>query len=922
VPARIAASTQEPASLGASRFRTGRSAGGPQACFTRRAALLVPVRDSWGLSVGDGTAVPARVRNRWRRGGGRVPAEGSGAASPSAASGGVPRPGLRCPVSAGSICSASRPQPPRARSDEDHRRARKSPGARGVRAARWITLKCSTGHRHPLLPVWGSPGPAASAAAVAAFPEGDGGSGGDVEGIDPGVHGDLQGQIAAAVPGRTVRLPRCRAAGRALVPGGPHLLHRHRPGRRPARATVNPEPAAPQAGRASRSADPGAPGTQLPMLTRMARRYSGSAHRGLIRTASMPSAAAERNTAPRLVWSTISSSTATRRAPARTSPRVAGRGGSSPPGHAVQVEPGDLLQHRLVADIGRHVGVSPTCRLCRRRGGAGADHRVPLHRGALAAMNRPPPRPSGMSSPERGGSPCSRTWSTTPTSARVPLRGGTGNRRGPDQPAVRRPAVPARHQGEHGKRVPGPLGPADRLARPACGPAGRGVHRTPRWPSGPVGTGAGGGDRRVRAPCPAARHGGRRTVRPGTSRTRSVPADPHACRVDPSMSPLPPPSPSGNAATAAADPPGRRSKPEVAGAGARWNTVRVIDRAARTPRAPGLFLPAVIVIAPWPWAAADGSREQIDAADTGTPQPPAVGTLTGGGDADPAALSAASSPTTAHSGSGPDPPDPVPSPTESPQLSLTQNQQGCRRVKQACRLLLGSRRPERWPRRKPAPVSGRNAGRLQGAVQVPDDEGLRAAGGRTYGRPEHRPGVRPGAAQRGARECSHRQRRQGGTSSPGAAEWPPIRKGAPRSASPRSWWRRPRHRRSRRPSAPAGGLRGVPRQPRAERDGMLHTRISAVSGPELQGVRMTTFELCSMSCSGPPRQPGRIGQRNPHDVDARYSQVGEPPDHHASRFSGPPRFAVGFIAGPRPSPLSITSAWQNPGNYRRYSCEV
>ena len=57
----------------------------------------------------------------------------------------------------------------------------------------------------------------------------------------------------------------------------------------------------------------------VPMETRIERRYSGSAHCGVTSTASTPSAAAERNIAPTFVWSTMSSSTATVRAPSSSS---------------------------------------------------------------------------------------------------------------------------------------------------------------------------------------------------------------------------------------------------------------------------------------------------------------------------------------------------------------------------------------------------------------------------------------------------------------------------------------------------------------------------------------------------------------------------------------------------------------------------
>ncbi len=56
-----------------------------------------------------------------------------------------------------------------------------------------------------------------------------------------------------------------------------------------------------------------------PMLTRTARRFSGSQQDGDSSTASMPSAAALRKIAPTFAASTMSSSTAMRRAPAQIS---------------------------------------------------------------------------------------------------------------------------------------------------------------------------------------------------------------------------------------------------------------------------------------------------------------------------------------------------------------------------------------------------------------------------------------------------------------------------------------------------------------------------------------------------------------------------------------------------------------------------
>ena len=64
----------------------------------------------------------------------------------------------------------------------------------------------------------------------------------------------------------------------------------------------------------------------VPMLTRTARRHSGSQQEGVTSTASMFNAAALRKMAPMLVESTMPSSTATRRALRQTSATVGSRG--------------------------------------------------------------------------------------------------------------------------------------------------------------------------------------------------------------------------------------------------------------------------------------------------------------------------------------------------------------------------------------------------------------------------------------------------------------------------------------------------------------------------------------------------------------------------------------------------------------------
>ena len=94
----------------------------------------------------------------------------------------------------------------------------------------------------------------------------------------------------------------------------------------------------------------------VPIDTRTLRRYSGSAHRGVTSTASTPSAAQLRKIAPTLVWSTMSSRTATRRAPASSAATGRGSSGRCIDGErpAVHVEAGDLLDHRRIGDVHRH----------------------------------------------------------------------------------------------------------------------------------------------------------------------------------------------------------------------------------------------------------------------------------------------------------------------------------------------------------------------------------------------------------------------------------------------------------------------------------------------------------------------------------------------------------------------------------------
>ena len=97
----------------------------------------------------------------------------------------------------------------------------------------------------------------------------------------------------------------------------------------------------------------------VPIETRIALRYKGSAHRGVMRTASTPRAAALRKIAPTFVWSTTSSMTMTRSRPADD----LGDGRQGRPLHrgqgpAVQVEAGARLDDVVGRDVdGDSVGL-------------------------------------------------------------------------------------------------------------------------------------------------------------------------------------------------------------------------------------------------------------------------------------------------------------------------------------------------------------------------------------------------------------------------------------------------------------------------------------------------------------------------------------------------------------------------------------
>lgn len=305
----------------------------------------------------------------------------------------------------------------------------------------------------------------------------------------------------------------------------------------------------------------------------------------------------------------------------------------------------------------------------------------------------------------------------------------------------------------------------------------------------------------------------------------------------------------------------------------------MIDRAARTPRAPGLFLPAVILISSLALGGCGRLAEQIDAADTGTPQPPAVGTLPPAeGTPTPLPSAPASSPTTAPAVPDPTPGTEVPSPEESPQLSLTQNQQGLpAEVKQACRLLLAAAVPDRLAPKEAGSCVGAAMRAGSGAVQVLT---TRASGlpagehtadlntapefGLALRNEEH--GVQiivsGGRGYLLTRHGGVAADPEGGPEERFAAV---LVEAASATADPAAL------------GALLAGSGEFLVTPGAERGGMLYTRISAVSGPELQGVRMTTFELwldelfrpAHISLSGSENEIAT-------SVNAAFSQWGSP----------------------------------------------
>ncbi len=230
--------------------------------------------------------------------------------------------------------------------------------------------------------------------------------------------------------------------------------------------------------------------------------------------------------------------------------------------------------------------------------------------------------------------------------------------------------------------------------------------------------------------------------------------------------------------------------------------------------------------------------EQIDAAESPPPTAPAVG---------PLATAPVQTPSPAPATTAPVPsaaPTPAPPPTKAPELSLTQSQQSLpAEVVKACDALLTGTLPERLP--------AAEAGACVEASMRAGTGALQTLSTRATGLPagEHT------AALSTAPEFGLHLRNEehgveiivsggegylltpkGGT--PADAEGGPEERFAAVLVEAASATADP---------AAVGALLKDSGEflvtPRSERDGMLYTRLSAVSGPELQGVKMATLDI-------------------------------------------------------------------------------
>ncbi len=231
--------------------------------------------------------------------------------------------------------------------------------------------------------------------------------------------------------------------------------------------------------------------------------------------------------------------------------------------------------------------------------------------------------------------------------------------------------------------------------------------------------------------------------------------------------------------------------------------------------------------------------EQIDAEASQTPTAPAAGPL--------ATAQVAPSPgpaTTAPAPSAAPAPAPAPPPTKAPELSLTQSQQSLPpEVVKACGALLAGTLPERLPAAEAGACVEASMRAGTGALQTLSTRATGLPAGKHTAALSTAPefGLHLRNEEHGVEivvsgGLGYLLTPKGGT--PADAEGGPEERFAAVLVEAASATADP---------AAVGALLADSGEflvtPRSERDGMLYTRLSAASGPELQGVKLATLDI-------------------------------------------------------------------------------
>ncbi|MHA7262312.1 hypothetical protein ACX80W_03800 [Arthrobacter sp. TMN-37] len=266
--------------------------------------------------------------------------------------------------------------------------------------------------------------------------------------------------------------------------------------------------------------------------------------------------------------------------------------------------------------------------------------------------------------------------------------------------------------------------------------------------------------------------------------------------------------------------------------------------------------------------------EQIDAAQSQPPTAPAAGPLAPAPvqtpTPSPAPVTAAPSPSAA--------PAPAPPPTQAPELSLTQSQQSLPDdVRRACANLLTGTLPERLP--------AGEAGACVEAAMRAGTGALQTISTRATGLPA---GEHTAALSTAPEFGLHLRNEEHGveiivSGGEGYLLTPEGGTTADPEGGPEERFAAILVEAASATTDPAA-VRALLAdsgefllEPAAERDGMLYTRLSAVSGPELQGVRMSTFTLELDELLRPAHLSlGGVEHEILTSVEATFSQWGTP----------------------------------------------